>query len=107
MVTLIESTVSVTTRQSDSEPIASETAINFVSREDATGAGLLWNPAVPGDRAMVKSFRMRANHPRYQGKGLQLSSAILRRQPPEKWQNRGKCCGFARCFPGFARYSRY
>ena len=38
MVTLIESTVSVTTRQSDNAPIASEAAMTLVNREDATGA---------------------------------------------------------------------
>ena len=41
MDTLIESTVSVTTRHSDSAPIASEAAMALVSREDATGAGRL------------------------------------------------------------------
>jgi hypothetical protein len=53
MVTLIESTVSVTTRHSDSAPIASEAAMALVSREEATGAGRLMKPAVPGDRIMV------------------------------------------------------
>jgi hypothetical protein len=53
MDTLIESTVSVTTRHSDSEPIASEAAMALVSREDATGAGRLMKPAGPGDRIMV------------------------------------------------------
>jgi hypothetical protein len=53
MDTLIESTVSVTTRQSDSAPIASEAAMALVSREDATGTGRLMKPAVPGDRIMV------------------------------------------------------
>ena len=53
MVALIDSTVSVTTRHSDSVPIASEVAMALVSREDATGAGRLSKPAVPGDRIMV------------------------------------------------------
>ena len=53
MDTLIESTVNVTTRQSDSAPIASEAAMALVSREDATGTGRLMKPAVPGDRIMV------------------------------------------------------
>jgi len=52
MDTLIESTVNVTTRHSDSAPIASEAAMAFVSREDATGPGRM-KPAVPGDRIMV------------------------------------------------------
>jgi len=37
MVTLIESTVRVTTRQSDSVPIASVAAMALASRDDATG----------------------------------------------------------------------
>ena len=53
MLTLIESTVSVTARHSDSEPIASEAAMALVSREEATGARRLSKPAVPGDRIMV------------------------------------------------------
>ena len=51
--TLIESTVRVTTRQSDSAPIASEAAMALVNREEATGARRLTKPAVPGDRIMV------------------------------------------------------
>ncbi|WP_407166989.1 hypothetical protein [Bradyrhizobium sp. ORS 111] len=53
MVTLLDSTVIVTTRQSVSAQIASEAAIALVSRGDATGAGQLWKPAVPDDRIMV------------------------------------------------------
>jgi hypothetical protein len=51
--TLIDSTVSVTTRHSDSAPIASVAAMALVSREEATGAGRLPKPTVPGDRIMV------------------------------------------------------
>jgi hypothetical protein len=50
---LIESTVNVTARHSDSAPIANEAAMALVSREDATGTGRLMKPAVPGDRIMV------------------------------------------------------
>jgi hypothetical protein len=53
MVPLIESTVSVMTRQSDSAPIASEAAIALVNWEEATGVRRLTKPAVPVDRAMV------------------------------------------------------
>jgi hypothetical protein len=53
MVTLIESTVSVTTRHSDNAPIASEVAMALVNREEATGDGRLPKPAMPGDRIMV------------------------------------------------------
>ena len=52
-VILLESTVSVTTRHSVSAPIASEAAIAWVNRDDATGAGRPWKPAVPDDRIMV------------------------------------------------------
>ena len=54
MLTLIESTVSVTTRHSDSAPIASEAAMALVKREEATGAGRLPKPAMPADRIMVQ-----------------------------------------------------
>ena len=53
MVTLLESTVSVTTRQSDNAPTASEAAMALVNQEDATGAGRPSKPAVPDDRIMV------------------------------------------------------
>jgi hypothetical protein len=51
--TLIDSAVSVTTKHSDSAPIASVAAMTLVSREEATGAGRLPKPTVPGDRIMV------------------------------------------------------
>ena len=50
MVTLIESTVSATTRHSDNAPIASEAAMALVNREEATGTERVSKPAVPGDR---------------------------------------------------------
>ena len=53
MVTLIESTVSVTRRQSDSAPIATEVAMALRSWEQARGAKRLSKPAAPGDRIMV------------------------------------------------------
>jgi hypothetical protein len=52
-VALIDSTVSMTMRQSDSVPIASDVAMALVSRADATGAGRLTKPTVPGDRIML------------------------------------------------------
>jgi hypothetical protein len=48
-VALIDSTVSVTARQSDSVPIASEVAIAPSNREEATGARLLSKPTAPDD----------------------------------------------------------
>jgi hypothetical protein len=50
---LIDSTVSVTARQSDTVPIASEVTIALVNRADATGAGRLSKPAVRGDRIIM------------------------------------------------------
>jgi hypothetical protein len=62
MDTLIESTVRVTIRHNDSEPIASEAATASVSREEATGVGPLAKPAAPGNRLMARSFKAPANH---------------------------------------------
>ena len=53
MATLIETSVRVTTRQSDSEPIASEAATASISRDEATGAVRPLKPGAPGDRIMV------------------------------------------------------
>jgi hypothetical protein len=49
-VALIDSTVRVTTRQSDSVPIASDVAMAPSNREEATGARLLSKPTAPDDR---------------------------------------------------------
>src|ERR1700716_4172201 len=53
MLTLIDSTVSVTIRHSDSEPIASEAATALVNRDEATGAAWPSKPAARGDRIMA------------------------------------------------------
>jgi hypothetical protein len=49
-VALIDSTVRVTTRQSDNVPIAREVAMAPSNREEATGARLLSKPTAPDDR---------------------------------------------------------
>jgi hypothetical protein len=49
-VALIDSTVKVTTRQSDRVPIAIEVAMAPANREEAMCARRLPKPAVPGDR---------------------------------------------------------
>ena len=49
-VALIDSTVRVTMRQSDSVPIASDVAMAPSNREQATGARLLSKPTAPDDR---------------------------------------------------------
>jgi hypothetical protein len=54
MLALIENTVSVTIRQSESEPIASVAATASCSRLEATGAGRPSKPAARGVRFMVE-----------------------------------------------------
>jgi hypothetical protein len=58
---LIESNVSVTTRQSESEPIASVAATASVNRDDATGAAWRLKPIAPvgGVMALYPSTRAR------------------------------------------------
>ena len=53
MPSLLDNTVRVTIRQSDSEAIASEAATASLSRVDATAAAGLEKPAEPEDRVMV------------------------------------------------------
>ena len=55
METLVASTVSVRMTHNDSEPIASEAATAFLSRDEATGAERPLKPAAPGDRIMVRN----------------------------------------------------
>src|ERR1700693_3059462 len=61
--TLIDSTVRVTIRHSDSEPIASVAATASISPVDATGAERPLKPAAPGNRFMAQDPLTRANHP--------------------------------------------
>src|SRR5258708_37669104 len=70
MVTLIESTVSVTIRHSDSAPIASDAATVSVSRDEATGAGQPSKPAPPpGDRVIAEILRCSGESPATSGDG--------------------------------------
>ena len=64
MVTLIDNTVSVTTRHSDSVPIASEVAMALANREEATGAGWFAKPTVPGNRIMLWILQDEGESPR-------------------------------------------
>ena len=57
--TLIESTVRVTIRQSDNEPIASVAATASFNRDEATGAQRPLKPTAPGDRIMAGILKMR------------------------------------------------
>ena len=54
MVTLIDSTVRVTIRHSDSAQIASEAATALVNRDEATGAERPSKPTPPDDRIMAE-----------------------------------------------------
>jgi hypothetical protein len=88
-VALIDNTVKVTMRQSDSVPIASEVAIAPSKREEATGARLLSKPTAPGDRIIglnpCNAGRITRDS-RDIGKILQSSPAILRRASSENGQ---------------------
>jgi hypothetical protein len=57
MLTLIENTVRVTIRHSDSEPIASAAATASISRDEATGAAWPSKPPAPDDRIMAEFLR--------------------------------------------------
>src|SRR5882672_133415 len=63
MVTLIESTVSVTIRHTDNAPIASEAATVWVSRDEATGAERPSKPAPPCDRVMAEILHCAGESP--------------------------------------------
>jgi hypothetical protein len=54
MATLIESSVRVTIRHSDNEPIASEAATAPASLDEETGAEGRSKPKAPGDRIMAE-----------------------------------------------------
>ena len=77
MLTLIENTVRVTIRHSDSEPIASAVATASISRDEATGAEWLSKPPAPGDRIMAEFLRCASES---------LATAMTRR-------NRRQFCG--------------
>jgi hypothetical protein len=63
-VALIDSTVKVTTRQSDRVPIAIEVAMAPASREEVTGAGWFAKPTVRGNRIMLSILQDAAESPR-------------------------------------------
>jgi hypothetical protein len=81
MLTLIENTVRVTIRHSDSEPIASAVATASISRDEATGAEWPSKPPAPDDRIMAEFLRCaseslatpvtRRNRRQYCGEALQ------------------------------------
>jgi hypothetical protein len=94
MAILIESTVRVTIRHSDSPPIASVAATALVNRDDATGAPRLLKPEAPGDRIMAGILQCAGESPA-RLRILQRSPAILRRPESRKWPKHGKIAGYA------------
>ena len=89
---LLDSTASVTIRQSESEAIASETATTSLSLLDASAVAGLVKPAGPEDRVMVESLqKKRTNQSHRAGESVrrdvvlsQFSPARLRRGRQEK-----------------------
>jgi hypothetical protein len=63
VVNLTESTVRVTIRHSDSEPIASEAATVRINRDEATGIERALKPAAPGDRIMAEILQVAGESP--------------------------------------------
>jgi hypothetical protein len=63
MLTLIENTVRVTIRHSDTMQIASEAATAPASLDDATGADGPSKPAAVGDRIMAEFLRCAGESP--------------------------------------------
>src|ERR1700682_3490559 len=97
MVILIESTVRVTIRHSDSEPTASEAATVPVSRDEATGAERPSKPAPPGDRIMGRNPSTRGRITRDIGNFTGITGNITA-APVRKWRNDGRASGYARYF---------
>lgn len=86
---LIDSAVSMTVRQSDSVPIASEVAMALANREEATEAGRLPKPAVPGDRIMVYILQNADESPAIPANFIAIAGNIAA-TPPRKRRNHGK-----------------
>lgn len=86
--TLIDSTVTVTSRHTDSDATASEAASAFDNRADATRADRNPKP-IPetGDRSMVVNPQTTANHPVAKISGIAVNIAA---QPHQTWQKRGR-----------------
>jgi hypothetical protein len=78
MLTLIENTVRVTIRHSDTMQIASEAATAPASLDDATGADGPSKPAAVGDRIMAEFLRC---------------AGRITRNPPRFRKHRRQYCG--------------
>src|ERR1700738_1415028 len=100
MVTLIDSTVRVTIRHSDSAPNASEAATARVNRCEATGAERLSKPAAPGDRIMAEFLQRASESPGATTRNLKGTAGNIGAGMPEKWQNGGNAGGYARYSTG-------
>jgi hypothetical protein len=105
MVTLIESTVRVTIRHSESPPIAMVAARASVTRDEATWAERLTKPAAPGDRIMAVILQ-RAGESPATSRNLTGIAGKIAAQEPRKWQKNGKTGRYARYSGGYARNSR-
>src|SRR5229473_1787823 len=104
METLIENTVRVTIKHSDSEPIASVATTASVNREQATGAERPLKPQAPCDRIMAEFLQCAGESPVTYGNFAGIAGNIGAGRAP-KWQNDGETNGFARYFSNYARYS--
>jgi hypothetical protein len=89
MLTLIENTVRLTIRHSDSEPIASAVATASISRDEATGIERLSKPAAPDDRFMAEFLRCAGESPATRNIS-QGSLATLRRSGLENGKMRAR-----------------
>ena len=107
MVTLIESTVSATTRHSDNAPIASEAAMALVNREEATGTERVSKPAVPGDRIIGQILACAGESPTDFSLGLQPSPGNIAAGTTRKMAKPRQIIRFCPLFMRFTRNPRY
>jgi hypothetical protein len=94
METLIENTVRVTIRHSDSEPIASVAATASVNREQATGAERPLKPQAPCDRIMAEIPSRRGRITRDTGKSRSDHRQYCggSRSKMAKWRRKFRFC---------------
>src|SRR5229473_2521767 len=88
MPALIESTVRVTIRHSESAPTASEPATAWVSLDDAKDATRPSKPVPPGDRIMAEILECAGESPATLSDFAAIAGNIAAARPG-KWQNGG------------------
>jgi hypothetical protein len=104
MLTLIENTVRVTIRHSDTRQIASEAATAPASLDDATGADGPSKPAAVGDRIMAEFLRCAGESPATVGKFAAIAGNIAAAEALKmaKWRRiRWICPLFRQFYPLF------